>query len=362
MKNKDSNKSSNKQEKQERPILSVEEQRKKIEEEIRKEDPEYVAPKPQPDNVIRMKPRPSVEHMVPIEFDELKNIPVKPIEYIFHPCLPTQGIGFIYAATGLGKTLFTMNLSYAIAQGGEFLKYKCPKPRKILYIDGEMPFNQIHSRLMEISKFHGELDFPENFSILTPDKIFPFRMPKIDDPHGQEYYEELIEKYKYEVIVIDNLSMLSEFDENKSKEWFPIQDWILKLRSKGITVIIVHHTGKSKDTYRGTSKMIDGADVAILLRPIIDDGIDEDNPTAKRFNVVYQKSRIFGGIEANPFEVNLQAGRWSYKSMNLSNKEKIIELVNLGMTQRSIAQEIGVNESYVSKCVKEAREKGLLAK
>ena len=341
--------------------LTVEEQIKNLKEDIQKEEPEYIAPKDS-DNVIHMRPRPSIEHMLPIEFDELEKMEIKKIEYIFYPCLPTQGIAFLYAATGLGKTLFALNLSYSIAQGGKFLKYYCSYPRKLLYVDGEMPFNQVHSRLMEISKHHGNLDNPENFSLLTPDKIFPFQMPKIDDPYGQEYYEQLIEKNKYEVIVIDNLSMLSSFDENKSSEWLPIQDWILKLRSKGISIIIVHHAGKEKKGYRGTSKMIDCADVAISLQPILEDNIDEDNPTAKKFNVVYQKSRIFGGIEANPFEVSLENGIWSYKSMNLSNKEKIVERINLGLSQVSISRELNVSEAYVSRCVREAKEKGLINK
>ena len=33
-------------------------------------------------------------------------------EFIFSPCFPTQGIGWIYASTGLGKTLFALNLAY----------------------------------------------------------------------------------------------------------------------------------------------------------------------------------------------------------------------------------------------------------
>src|ERR1700720_1040571 len=74
-------------------------------------------------NVHPLRAFPSIDNFKPIPFDELKVIVPPPIEYVFHPCLPTQGIAFIYAATGLGKTLFALNMAYAIAAGGSFLKY-----------------------------------------------------------------------------------------------------------------------------------------------------------------------------------------------------------------------------------------------
>lgn len=340
---------------------------KKLIDEIREEDPNYISPlltdKPQTtENVLYIKPKPSIDHMIPIQFDQLEKMETKPIEYIFHPCLPVQGIGFIYATTGLGKTLFTLELAYTIAQGGKFLKYSCPMPRKVLYIDGEMAFNQVHMRLMAISKRQGQLDFPENFSLLTPDKIFPFRMPKIDCPYGQTYYEELVEKYKYEVLVIDNLSMLTSFDENKAHEWLPIQDWILKMRAKGVSIIIVHHAGKEKSGYRGTSKMIDCADVAISLQPIDDEGLDDDRLLVKKFKVFYQKSRIFGGIDAVPFEVNLANDIWSYKSIDITNMDIVIEKYKCSMSQREIAREMGINQSTVSRLIEKAKKEGRLIK
>ncbi len=104
--------------------------------------------------------------------DMVKDIPPKQ-EYVFYPCLPTQGIGWIYAATGMGKTLFTLNLAYAIASGGSFLKYTCPLPRKVLYVDGEMPYNQLHARTMMIREREGSMPFSGNLHFLTPDKLLP---------------------------------------------------------------------------------------------------------------------------------------------------------------------------------------------
>jgi RecA-family ATPase len=202
-----------------------------------------------PENVSQIRPL-DTSKIKAVTYSEMLSSRPTPLELVLFPWLPTQGIAFIYAATGVGKTLFTMNAAYAIARGGNFLKYSCPKPRKLLYIDGEMSYVQIHARFLQIVKQQGELDFPENWNLLTPDKIAPFRLPKICDEIGQSYYNEIIEREKYEVIVIDNLSSLSSIDENNSQEWKIVQDWLMYLRSKGISVIVVHHAGKDSKGYQ----------------------------------------------------------------------------------------------------------------
>ena len=123
---------------------------------IRKTDPDYIPPNYS--NIINMHTHQiDVGKMNPVTMEILNNYQITPPEYVFHPCLETQGICFIYAAAGLGKALFALILAYAIAGGGEFLKYSCPKPRKVLYIDdGEMKFSQLATRIALIKKMHTE--------------------------------------------------------------------------------------------------------------------------------------------------------------------------------------------------------------
>lgn len=322
---------------------------------IRKEDPAYMPP-----NVTSLKPQPDLSNLVPVTFSVMAQDNPPPLEHVFSPCLPTQGIAFIYAPTGVGKTLFTLNIAYAIAQGGSFLKYLCPKPRKVLYVDGEMPYGQLHSRVMQISRTQGELDFPDNFMVLTPDKIVPFRMPMIDEEYGQTVYQNLLEKYDREVIIFDNLSMLASFDENKSHEWKPIQNWLLYLRSIGKTIIIIHHSGKEKTGYRGTSRMLDCVDTAISLQPILEDGLEEDSIQGRKFKIVYQKARVFGGKDALPFEVNLYNGNWHYQSLEQTEMDRVIELNCLKMSQRDIAKDIGLSLSKVNRLLQKAKKLGLI--
>lgn len=293
-----------------------------------------------------------------IDYNDFINSKLKPIEYVVYPILPTQGIGFIYAATGVGKTFFTLNLAFSISKGGDFLKYKCPLPRRVLYVDGEMAFNQLHQRINQIAKQQGGSYYPTHLNILTPDKILPFAMPEIDTEEGQTTYDSLIEERKIEVVVFDNVSVLSSFDENKSAEWKLIQKWLLKLRSNGKSIILVHHAGKDKNGYRGTSKMLDCVDFAISLQPIQEDG---DSYTGKKFKIDYQKARSFYGSEAQPYEATLENGIWSFRTMNMSLIDQLVQCVNAKMTQRDIAKELGINLSRTHRLIQQARFEGKIS-
>lgn len=323
--------------------------------EVIRENPGEISP-----NIAYLNAGSSINDYKIIKIPEMQLETPPVIEFVAYPILPVQGIGCIYAAAGIGKTLFTLNLAYAIAGGGNFLKYTCAKPRRVIYVDGEMPYSQLHARLMQIVKTQGNLDFPDNFMLLTPDKIAPVRIPMIDEEAGQQIYQKLLEKHEADVIIFDNLSMLASFDENKSHEWKPIQNWLLFLRSIGKTVIIIHHAGKEKTGYRGTSRMLDCVDTAISLQPVINDELEDESVNGRKFKIVYQKSRGFGGKDSLPFEVNLYNGIWDFKSLEQTEIDRVVEMVSAGMTQRDIAKELICSQSKVFKLTKQARKFGLI--
>jgi len=53
--------------------------------------------------------------------------------------------------------------------------------------------------------------------------------------------------------------------ENDSDAWGEIQDRLLRLRRRGISVLIVHHAGK-RGGQRGTSRREDVLDTSFSLR------------------------------------------------------------------------------------------------
>ena len=281
------------------------------------------------------------------------------IPHILYPWLPERGIAMVYAGSGIGKTLFALNVAYCIAGGGNFLSYKSPKPKKVLYIDAEMSFVSIKLRITDIVKEQGKLWDDSYFKLLNNEKLNT-RLPKICNPLGQAYYNEMFEKYGFEVVVLDNLSMLTQIDENKAHEWVVVQDWLLSLRAKGITVIIVHHSGKNQTGYRGTSRMIDCMDTAISLQPTHDVVLESETTNEKKIKIIYQKNRTFWGKDACAMEASFKDGKWSYDMSDIKNSDRIIEMLKEGMKQIDIAYELNVSRAYVSKMKKKAVKTGIL--
>jgi hypothetical protein len=124
---------------------------------------------------------------------------------------------------------------------------------------------------------------------------------------------------------------------------------------------MVHHAGKDKNGYRGTSCMMDGADVTISLQPINEEALEEEIVQAKKFKVKYGKNRNFSGKDALPFEVTFMNGIWSCQSMEKSELDMVVEMVGLKMTQMAIAKELNCGQSKIAKLIKKARKYKLIA-
>jgi putative DNA primase/helicase len=57
----------------------------------------------------------------------------------------------IYAPREIGKTYVALSIAYAVATGGTIFGWQAPEPKRVLYIDGEMPSRSMQERLAQIS-------------------------------------------------------------------------------------------------------------------------------------------------------------------------------------------------------------------
>ena len=73
---------------------------------------------------------------------ELLMMNLPPREYALEPVLPCPGLVMIYAKRGHGKTFTAQSIPLAVASGGAALKWRAPAPKRVLYVDGEMPAAQ----------------------------------------------------------------------------------------------------------------------------------------------------------------------------------------------------------------------------
>lgn len=86
-----------------------------------------------------------------VSLNQLLDMDIKPPEYFLEPFITSSSLGMIYADRGLGKTFLLLSIALAIASGANFLKYKAPKPRKVIYLDGEMSLYTMKDRIVNLT-------------------------------------------------------------------------------------------------------------------------------------------------------------------------------------------------------------------
>lgn len=299
--------------------------------------------------------------IVVVSILDFLNRDIPPRERILAPWLLTQSLNMLYAWRGIGKTHVALGVAYASASGGSFLKWKASKPRRVLYIDGEMPAASMQDRLKAMLVADAADFDPDYFRLITPD-LQTGAMPDLATAEGQDKIDAVLGDT--ELIVIDNLSCLARSGgrENDAESWLPIQPWALRQRQQGRSVLFVHHSGKG-GAQRGTSKREDILDTVLTLkRP------SDYNPAdGAVFEVHFEKTRDMHGDEAAPFEARLQTDAngqsvWAYNSVEDSTFDRVVSLANEGLSQKEIAEELGINKSNVSRHIRRATDAGLIQK
>ena len=280
-------------------------------------------------------------------------------ELLLAPWLPRQGLAMIHAYRGIGKTHVALGVGYAVASAGSFLGWKAQRPAGVLLLDGEMPGPALQERLAAIVA-HTEHEAKSPFKIMTPDLQPKGRVAfNLADACDQESLEPYLGDVA--LIVVDNVATLARTGKtNDAESWLPIQEWALKQRAAGRSVLFIHHSGKS-GAQRGTSAKEDVLDTVIgLRRPS-----DYEPSQGARFEVHFEKSRGFSGVDADPLEVALVEGsdggpRWIAKPLEDSLYDRVIELSKEGLLQRDIAEEVQRNKSTVSRMLTRAKAEGRL--
>jgi putative DNA primase/helicase len=232
-----------------------------------------------------------------INVQDFVKMQLPPRENILSSWLPVQGLVMIYAPRGVGKTHIALNVAYAITTNTSFLGWRPTKARGVLYLDGEMPATLMQERLAAFVNSN-QLTPAAQFKLLTPD-LQKNPMPDLATLKGQMMLEPYLENI--ELIIVDNISTLClNTKENEADSWLPVQEWALKMRASGRSVLFVHHAGKGGNQ-RGTSKREDMLYTVIALkRP--DDYKPKDGAV---FQIHFEKARGFLGSATEPFEVQL---------------------------------------------------------
>ena len=303
------------------------------------------------------------DSLVVLTLEELLKKEIPPRKNLLTPWLPSQGLCMIYSKRGLGKTWLALEIAYAVSSGGRFLNWEAEYSQGVLYIDGEMPLSLMQERLSQIENSRGK-KIGGLLKILSPDAQ-EFGIPDLSTREGQEKIDELMGD-EIRLVVLDNLStLIRSGKESESDSWLPVQEWVLRLRSKGKSVLLIHHAGKGGQQ-RGTSRREDVLDTVIALRK--PENYSPDSGTC--FEVHFEKNRGLYGDNIKPFEAHLETHlsndgvetiNWEYKSLDDSTFDKVCRLSIDGLSNTEITQELGIHKSTVSRHIYRGKEEGKIS-
>lgn len=263
---------------------------------------------------------------------------------------------------GASESLGWVSIGLAVAGGNSLLRWKAPEPRRVLLVDGEMLLSDLQARLAVIS-IGLEADIPPSgFQILAADQSETGI--NLASNEGQFALERHLDGT--DLLILDNLStLLANGSEGASDAWLPMQNWLLRLRRKGVAVLIIHHAGVN-GRQRGTSRREDALDTVIALRRPSDYSAEE----GARFEVHIEKARTLAGDGALPFEAaiepfitpdgGLPGIRWVARELKPPIFQQAAELYARGLSVREVKQALGISHGEAGRLRLRAAAEGFL--
>jgi putative DNA primase/helicase len=159
------------------------------------------------------------------------------------------------------------------------------------------------------------------------------------------------------VVILDNISCLfSGISEDSKQDWEPFNAWLVRLRHRGLSVVLVHHAGKTAQQ-RGTSGREDILDTVIALSwpP------NYDPREGCHFHLKFTKTRSIKGEAVKALDVRLEdvdtnTLTWTVAALEDSLKTQIRRLLDEGLSPTEIVKELNADASYVYRIKREVSQ------
>lgn len=299
----------------------------------------------------------------------LAALDLPPRDTIIDPWLPKGALMMIHGWRGIGKSLALLALARAITTKTPFFGWPVTRPWRVLLVDGELPTVVLQRRVALIfgESRHG---LPGGLDILPSERLWLDDVPlNLADPAHQARVDAAVDALAAEdrwpdVIAFDNLSALSAgLDENSNSELDQFLRWLVMVRYRGHTVILIHHSGKSGDQ-RGASRREDLLDVVLKLSAP-KDADDQPPASGARFLIELTKTRSVRPridrlvVELRP-GVNGGPATWTHETTDrVPAFYRTLRALRDGpaASQTDLCERTGLSKGVVSGHVARGREK-----
>ena len=276
-------------------------------------------------------------------FNEFAALKIPARRFLIYPWLKVGDIVLVSGAPGVGKTHFLMEAAGAASQGrwGMGTLWDCGEHVKCLYIDGELP----QADLQERGKLTG---LAEGANCILISKLHLESAGvsfNLADEKDREMLGRFIVEGGFELVFLDNLfSLFVGIDLKDDKDWGEINNWLLKLRAKGVAVVICHHVTKAGDQYGSRVKEFN-----ITTSLLLKDAKEPGEETAA-FTIKITKQRELGlNLEGKRYQFD--DGEWLIEEASGGGdylKKQVAAALVAGEKQINIAREIGRGRSWIS--------------
>ncbi len=268
-------------------------------------------------------------------------------------------LGYLFAPRGAGKSWMAMLIGNAVAEGvslGEWKEGEIALP--VIYFDAEMNLADVQERAQKL-----RIQSP-SFRWLSNERLFltSGQGVNIASPAHQAGLSAMLPDGCF--LIIDNLSTAQlGMAENDNDSFDAIRDWLLSLRHRSITVMIVHHAGRN-GAMRGSSRREDMAHWIISLK----DANDGD-ARVKAFTTSFDPP---GGKARNCQAREVCNLKWTLKDDGEifavscqveTGADILLQHIREGVTSATeLAELLGVQTGTVSKLAKRLMEAGHITK
>ena len=200
-------------------------------------------------------------------FTALEDISLNPDddEYLVEDVLPSQGVGFLYGPSGLGKTFVALDVGLAIARGIPFANKFDTEQGAAVFIALEAP-SGVTKRIATYKREHRVNG--GSFHLLK----YALEICDQDSVAGLIRRLKALETHiaaKVRLVIFDTLSKaMPGRDENATKDMsLAIRHMEAIQRATGGCIVAIHHPGKDQDRgMRGHSNVAAGADFILRVK------------------------------------------------------------------------------------------------
>ena len=222
--------------------------------------------------VVRGLARPTMRTRRPrltrLDTAHMLRTPPPPVPWVIEPILAKGHLTCVAGPEGEGKSLLSLALGCSLAGGEPLAGFAPAEEGRVVVIDAENGTGEIHRRVRALG-----------LTDRATDSITFFAAEAVDLRKDLEDLAALVDNEKPVLLVLDSFRSLWGGDENNSDEVAPVLDGLRNLgRSRNVAILLLHHTRKDGQTYRGSSAI--GASVELMF---VLGRVEGDSDPARRF-------------------------------------------------------------------------------